>query len=64
MAELRTGLALMGVLLGGLLLGGAASADQATLARFPTLHGDQIVFEAHGNLWQVGRRGGKAGQLH
>ncbi|HEX7965671.1 MAG TPA: S41 family peptidase [Gammaproteobacteria bacterium] len=34
-----------------------------TLARFPTLHGDSIVFEAHGNLWRVDRKGGRAERL-
>ena len=31
--------------------------------RFPTLHGGQIVFEAHGNLWEVAREGGIARRL-
>jgi tricorn protease len=31
--------------------------------RFPTLHGDSVVFEAHGNLWRVSRAGGLAGRL-
>ncbi|MEJ2080392.1 MAG: PDZ domain-containing protein, partial [Acidobacteriota bacterium] len=38
------------------------AADQA-LMRFPTLHGDSIVFEAGGNLWKVGRSGGLAVRL-
>ena len=33
------------------------------LVRFPTLHGDTVVFEAHGNLWQVNRAGGTAARL-
>lgn len=42
----------------------AARADgDATLMRFPTLHGGQIVFEAHGNLWQVDDNGGTARRL-
>src|SRR5690348_7586187 len=40
----------------------AAEADPA-LARFPTLHGNSIVFEAHGNLWRVDRQGGRAERL-
>jgi len=41
-----------------------ARADgDATLMRFPTLHGDTVVFEAHGNLWQVNRAGGTASRL-
>ena len=34
-----------------------------TLMRFPTVHGDSVVFEAHGNLWRVGRAGGTAARL-
>ncbi|MDB5975374.1 MAG: hypothetical protein JWR07_2134, partial [Nevskia sp.] len=41
----------------------ARADDQATLMRFPTLHGDTVVFEAHGNLWQVNRAGGTASRL-
>jgi tricorn protease len=37
--------------------------EAATLMRFPTLHGDNIVFEAHGNLWRVNRTGGTAVRL-
>ncbi|MCE9580101.1 MAG: PDZ domain-containing protein [Deltaproteobacteria bacterium] len=39
-----------------------AQADQ-TLMRFPTMHGDRIVFVAHGNLWEVARTGGTARRL-
>ena len=39
-----------------------AHADDA-LARFPSLHGDSVVFEAHGNLWEVSRNGGEARRL-
>ncbi len=39
-----------------------SAADQA-LMRFPTLHGDSIIFEASGNLWRVGRDGGIAKRL-
>jgi tricorn protease len=43
---------------------GAASArDDWTFMRFPTLHGSSVVFEAHGNLWRVGRWGGVAIRL-
>ena len=43
----------------------AAATAQAnnTLMRFPTLHGDSVVFEAHGNLWKVSREGGTARRL-
>ncbi len=41
---------------------GTAQANN-TLMRFPTLHGDAVVFEAHGNLWKVSRTGGTAERL-
>ncbi|HKI80946.1 MAG TPA: hypothetical protein VKA04_04820, partial [Pseudodesulfovibrio sp.] len=41
----------------------ALSAPQKALVRFPTLHGDSIVFEAGGNLWKVGINGGTAARL-
>ena len=40
-----------------------SSAHDWTFMRFPALHGGMIVFEAHGNLWQVGRWGGAASRL-
>lgn len=40
-----------------------AHAHDWTFMRFPTLHGSTVVFEAHGNLWQVGRWGGVASRL-
>jgi tricorn protease len=33
------------------------------LCRYPTLHGNEIVFEANGNLWRVNRSGGVAERL-
>ncbi len=41
----------------------AAASDETTLARYPTLHGNRIVFEAHGNLWAIARAGGTAARL-
>ena len=41
---------------------GAALANTA-LARYPTLHGNTVVFEAYGNLWKVDRTGGTAQRL-
>jgi len=40
-----------------------AAKAQATLGRFPTLHGQQVVFVAGGNLWEVDRGGGTAWRL-
>ena len=51
------------LLLGALVATPAAAADDATLMRFPTIHGDKVVFEAHGNLWSVARTGGEATRL-
>jgi len=39
------------------------SNGQKRLCRFPTLHGNTIVFEAAGNLWKVNRTGGVAQRL-
>lgn len=46
-------------------LAGGVSADPVghTLMRYPTLHGDTIVFVAHDNLWSVPRAGGTASRL-
>ena len=44
------------------LAAGTARAND-TLMRFPALHGDSVVFEAHGNLWEVNRTGGTAHRL-
>ena len=63
----RRPLSLRSAALAALLLSGLAwfvpAQAAGTLARFPTLHGDSIVFEAHGNLWKVGRAGGQASRL-
>ena len=45
------------------LLAVPARASDQTLMRFPTLHGGTVVFEAHGNLWEVSRSGGVASRL-
>src|SRR5882762_1657343 len=43
----------------------AARAEPSghTLMRYPTLHGNAIVFAAHDNLWSVPRNGGTAARL-
>ncbi len=40
-----------------------AGAAQKALMRFPTLHGDTIVFTSGGSLWRVERQGGVARRL-
>ena len=40
-----------------------ALAESRTLMRFPNTHGDEVVFEAHGNLWLANVSGGLAKQL-
>ena len=49
--------------LGILALAAGTARANDTLMRFPTLHGDSVVFEAHGNLWEVNRAGGTARRL-
>jgi tricorn protease len=53
------------VAIAALLLASAGQAAYAEhlLMRFPTLHGNTIVFEAAGNLWRVQRSGGTAVRL-
>jgi tricorn protease len=55
-------LALLAGIGGWSLAHGASRADR-TLMRFPSLYHDRIVFEAHGNLWEVPRAGGVARRL-
>ncbi len=60
----RLAAARMAVFLAGTCLGGGAWAQaEHTFMRYPTVHGDSIVFVAHDNLWQVGRTGGVAHRL-
>jgi tricorn protease len=40
-----------------------AQSPAETLTRYPTLHGDSVVFVAHDNLWSVPRSGGVATRL-
>ena len=40
-----------------------AAPDEARLLRFPTIHGDQIVFTYAGNLYTVPATGGVARRL-
>lgn len=49
-------------LLLGLPVGAVASVTPALL-RYPNSHGNQIVFEARGNLWVVAKAGGTAKRL-
>ena len=40
-----------------------AEASTHALMRYPTLHGNTVVFVAHDNLWAVPRTGGTAARL-
>ncbi|AOX17838.1 S41 family peptidase [Kozakia baliensis] len=40
-----------------------ADGNQHVLMRYPSLHGESIVFVAHGNLWKAPRQGGAAQRL-
>ncbi len=42
---------------------GAPRASENGLARFPAIHGNEIVFESGGSLWKVSRQGGRAERL-
>ncbi|MCG6964008.1 MAG: PDZ domain-containing protein [Acidobacteria bacterium] len=53
----------LGVVLLALAVPGSTRAAENVLTRYPTLHGDSIVFEAGGNLWRVDRQGGTAQRL-
>ncbi|MFZ1906752.1 MAG: PDZ domain-containing protein [Steroidobacteraceae bacterium] len=49
--------------LAGFALAARAQTGSHTLMRYPTLHGEAIVFVAHDNLWSVARTGGVASRL-
>ncbi len=59
----RTLLPVLALLAAGLILPATARASENILTRYPTLHGNTIVFEAAGNLWRVNRDGGTAQRL-
>ncbi len=40
-----------------------AAGPMQALIRYPTIHGNTVVFEAGGTLWKVGVRGGEATRL-
>src|SRR5947208_3019757 len=44
-------------------LSAAAAEDESRLLRFPTIHGDAIVFSHAGNLYSVAAGGGLARRL-
>ncbi len=64
LSSLRSGVAcLVATLALGLSFSQPAGAASNILTRYPTLHGDRVVFEAAGNLWWVNRQGGIAHRL-
>ncbi len=44
-------------------LAAARASDRPVLLRYPTIHGNDVVFVAAGNLWRVARTGGRATRL-
>src|SRR5579872_3053346 len=63
MMRWRTGACGVLMLLGAVAANAQAQSSDHTLMRYPTLHGDTIVFVAHDNLWSVPRSGGVASRL-
>jgi len=53
----------LGVVLTTAALTARAEPAAQTLVRYPTLHGNTVVFVAHDNLWSVARSGGTATRL-
>jgi len=53
----------LGVLVSGLLGSALAQTPVPVFMRYPTIHGESVVFEACGNLWLVNRKGGTAQRL-
>src|SRR6185312_10828487 len=54
---------LLGLLAASAQAQAQAQASDHALMRYPTLHGDTVVFVAHDNLWSVPRSGGVASRL-
>jgi tricorn protease len=55
----------LGAVVSGLLIATPvlAQTPAPVLMRYPTIHGESVVFEACGNLWLVDRKGGTAQRL-
>ena len=53
----------LGIVLTTAALTARAQPPATTLVRYPTLHGNTVVFVAHDNLWSVARSGGTATRL-
>ena len=54
---------LLAVLAAFIPLAAARADDRPLLLRYPTIHGNDVVFVAAGNLWRVARTGGTATRL-
>jgi len=54
----------LGALMSGLLVTPVLAQTPAPVfMRYPTIHGESVVFEACGNLWLINRKGGTAQRL-
>ena len=58
-----TRLALSALMSGVLVAPALAQTPRQVFMRYPTIHGDSVVFESCGNLWLVDRKGGTAQRL-
>src|ERR1700756_4683862 len=55
----RIGLLCLSAVMSGLLAAPVlAQTPNQVFMRYPTIHGESVVFEACGNLWLVDRKGG------
>src|SRR3954471_15114259 len=53
----------LAIFLGLVIVGPVAAQDDARLLRFPTIHGNQVVFTYAGNLYSVAGTGGVSRKL-
>jgi tricorn protease len=59
----RTSTLAVGIILFSFAVGATFAAEEGRFFRFPTIHGDRIIFTYEGDLWTVGAQGGMAARL-